>query len=318
VLASLLQPHIWTANLIFIGVVRGLIVALIAMGIVLIYRSSRVINFAVADLGVPAAALLALMAGKAHWPYWPSLVLAVGAGTLSGTVVDTGKYLRDHLASGGTLLAEGAHGAMLDISAGTYPFVTSSTCTAGGVAAGLPISARVARGQHHRRRPAAARPDRGPGDHAGPLVAPRSHPLRGHRCASATNSDLARLTGINPSWCRPRIRTIAGSPLRGLDHPVRHRTGFVGARHDRTGDAAARSLRRAHRRHAFVPAPVAGAIGIGVLHQVLVSQLPSTAGLVQFVVRILVLFLVARMSRSTTRRGASRSHRESLPSRASA
>jgi adenylosuccinate synthase len=67
-------------------------------------------------------------------------------GRLSGTVVDTGKFLRDHLASGGTLLAEGAHGAMLDISAGTYPFVTSSTCTAGGVAAGLQISARALEG----------------------------------------------------------------------------------------------------------------------------------------------------------------------------
>ena len=28
------------------------------------------------------------MAGKAHWPYWPSLVLAVLAGTLAGTVVE--------------------------------------------------------------------------------------------------------------------------------------------------------------------------------------------------------------------------------------
>ena len=34
------------------------------MGIVLVYRSSRVINFAVGDLGVPAAALLAVMVGK--------------------------------------------------------------------------------------------------------------------------------------------------------------------------------------------------------------------------------------------------------------
>ena len=43
---------------------QGLIVSLIAMGIVLIYRSSRVINFAVGDLGVPAAAVLAVMVGK--------------------------------------------------------------------------------------------------------------------------------------------------------------------------------------------------------------------------------------------------------------
>jgi branched-subunit amino acid ABC-type transport system permease component len=87
-LASLTQPHIWTANLLFIGLVQGLIVSLIAMGIVLVYRSSRVINFAVGDLGVPATAVLAVMVGKNHWPYWPGLVFAVMIGTLTGTVAE--------------------------------------------------------------------------------------------------------------------------------------------------------------------------------------------------------------------------------------
>jgi branched-subunit amino acid ABC-type transport system permease component len=59
---------IFTANLLFIGTVSGLIVALIAMGIVLVYRTTRVINFAVGDLGVPATALLAIMVGIHHWP----------------------------------------------------------------------------------------------------------------------------------------------------------------------------------------------------------------------------------------------------------
>ncbi|HVE66461.1 MAG TPA: adenylosuccinate synthase, partial [Thermoanaerobaculia bacterium] len=54
-------------------------------------------------------------------------------------VTDTGRLLRDHLAAGGTLLGEGAHGAMLDLCAGTYPFVTSSHCTAAGMASGLQI-----------------------------------------------------------------------------------------------------------------------------------------------------------------------------------
>jgi adenylosuccinate synthase len=62
---------------------------------------------------------------------------------LRSHVVDTGKWLRDHLARGGTLLAEGAHGAMLDVSAGTFPYVTSSCCTAAGVAAGLHIAPRA-------------------------------------------------------------------------------------------------------------------------------------------------------------------------------
>src|SRR3954471_7287762 len=87
-LGSLTQPHLWTANLIVIGLVQGLIVSLIAMGIVLVYRSSRVINFAVGDLGVPAAAVLAVMVGKNDWPYWPGLIFAVLIGTLTGTVVE--------------------------------------------------------------------------------------------------------------------------------------------------------------------------------------------------------------------------------------
>jgi adenylosuccinate synthase len=69
--------------------------------------------------------------------------LARSAERLERHVTDTGRMLRSHLKSGGTLLAEGAHGAMLDVSAGTYPFVTSSTCTSGGVAAGLQISPRA-------------------------------------------------------------------------------------------------------------------------------------------------------------------------------
>src|SRR5260370_42299172 len=75
-LASFLQPHIWTANLLFIGFIQGLIVSLIAMGIVLIYRSSRVINFAVGDLGLPAAGLLAVLAAQSHLPHWPAPLLA--------------------------------------------------------------------------------------------------------------------------------------------------------------------------------------------------------------------------------------------------
>src|SRR5579863_4218028 len=65
-----------------------MIIALIAMGIVLVYRSSRVINFAVGDLGVPATALLAIMVGIHHWPYWLALPAALAIGALSGTVVE--------------------------------------------------------------------------------------------------------------------------------------------------------------------------------------------------------------------------------------
>jgi adenylosuccinate synthase len=61
-------------------------------------------------------------------------------------VADTGRYLRDHWSRGGSILGEGAHGAMLDLSSGTYPFVTSSNCTSAALAPGLQIPPRALEG----------------------------------------------------------------------------------------------------------------------------------------------------------------------------
>ncbi|MGE5277052.1 MAG: adenylosuccinate synthase [Acidobacteriota bacterium] len=72
--------------------------------------------------------------------------LELAAEALRPHVADTGRYLRDHLKAGGTLLGEGAHGAMLDVTAGTYPFVTSSHCTSAAVASGLHIPPRALQG----------------------------------------------------------------------------------------------------------------------------------------------------------------------------
>ena len=49
---------------------------------------------------------------------------------------DTGEFLADAIAGGKRVLFEGAHGVMLDIDHGTYPYVTSSNCVAGAVLAG--------------------------------------------------------------------------------------------------------------------------------------------------------------------------------------
>jgi adenylosuccinate synthase len=49
---------------------------------------------------------------------------------------DTAGYLSDALERGKRVLFEGAHGTMLDIDYGTYPFVTSSSCVASAVFAG--------------------------------------------------------------------------------------------------------------------------------------------------------------------------------------
>jgi adenylosuccinate synthase len=54
-------------------------------------------------------------------------------------VTDTGRLLNKILATGGSVMFEGAQGTMLDIDHGTYPFVTSSSATAGGAATGTGV-----------------------------------------------------------------------------------------------------------------------------------------------------------------------------------
>jgi adenylosuccinate synthase len=54
-------------------------------------------------------------------------------------VCDTSALLRDAMAAGKRVLFEGAQGTMLDIDHGTYPFVTSSSATAGGACTGLGV-----------------------------------------------------------------------------------------------------------------------------------------------------------------------------------
>src|SRR5260221_4974099 len=46
---------------------------------------------------------------------------------------DTGAFVSDAINSGKRVLFEGAHGTMLDIDHGTYPYVTSSSCVASAV-----------------------------------------------------------------------------------------------------------------------------------------------------------------------------------------
>ena len=54
-------------------------------------------------------------------------------------ITDTELYLNKAIKEGKRILAEGAHGALLDIDFGTYPFVTSSNTCIGGVMTGLGI-----------------------------------------------------------------------------------------------------------------------------------------------------------------------------------
>lgn len=61
---------------------------------------------------------------------------AAYAERLNPHIVESVKLLNEELAQGKSILFEGAQATMLDIDHGTYPFVTSSNCTAGGAVTG--------------------------------------------------------------------------------------------------------------------------------------------------------------------------------------
>jgi adenylosuccinate synthase len=79
---------------------------------------------------------LPLDAGKVAEDY-----LAKGA-RLAPYIRDSSELLHGAVRDGRRLLLEGAQGTLLDIDHGTYPFVTSSSCVAGGLLAGAGLGPR--------------------------------------------------------------------------------------------------------------------------------------------------------------------------------
>ena len=55
---------------VVLGVIVGLSYALLALGLILIYRSTRVINLAHGEIGAFAAAIVAVLENEHGLPYW--------------------------------------------------------------------------------------------------------------------------------------------------------------------------------------------------------------------------------------------------------
>jgi adenylosuccinate synthase len=68
---------------------------------------------------------------------------ALYAERLRKPITDTRALLQKALTEGRRVLFEGAQGTLLDLDHGTYPFVTSSSCTAGGAVTGSGVGPRA-------------------------------------------------------------------------------------------------------------------------------------------------------------------------------
>jgi ABC-type branched-subunit amino acid transport system permease subunit/ABC-type branched-subunit amino acid transport system ATPase component len=76
------------AQVVFAGILTGLTYGLLAVAVILVYRSSRVINLATAELGGLSAAVLAFLVVNHHVSYWVALPACVLLGGLVGVLIE--------------------------------------------------------------------------------------------------------------------------------------------------------------------------------------------------------------------------------------
>src|SRR5437660_4121486 len=71
-----------------LGVLNGLTIGLLAVGLVLVYKSNRFLNLAHAQLGTLSALFVAKWVLDWRWSWWVAFILAVAVGVLTGFVVE--------------------------------------------------------------------------------------------------------------------------------------------------------------------------------------------------------------------------------------
>ncbi len=81
-------PRVLPWGVVTQGVIFGSSNALLAMGLILVHRTTRIVNFAYGTLGAMAGAItVGLFVGQG-WNYWLALAAGLVAGTVSGALVD--------------------------------------------------------------------------------------------------------------------------------------------------------------------------------------------------------------------------------------
>ncbi|HWC36205.1 MAG TPA: ATP-binding cassette domain-containing protein [Mycobacteriales bacterium] len=74
---------------VVLGLIAGSSYGMLAAGLVLIYRSNRIINFAHGEVGAFGASFFAIEVSRWHLPYWVALVPALVVAGLVGILLDT-------------------------------------------------------------------------------------------------------------------------------------------------------------------------------------------------------------------------------------
>ena len=277
---------------ILLGTIIGLTYGLLAVGLVLIYRTNRIINFAHGQIGAFGSAFFGLAAVKWHIPYWVAFPLALAVSGMTGAAAETGVVRRLRNAPRlMSIVATLGVGQFLVV----FAAVINSTASAGSLypqPSWLPVfnvgALRVTQAYSGML-------------FLSPLVVlgialflKRSRFGLGIRAAAA-NPEAARMSGIFASRMSSLAWAIAGALSAFTAILTAPTQGFISG--DSFGPAL---LLRAMTaavigRMQSLPLALAGGVGLGVLEQVLLWNYPRS-GLVEvtlFVI-ILVTLLVQR------------------------
>ena len=75
-------------QIVFNGIVRGMVYGLVAIGIVLVFRASGVINFAQGQFGALGASIMAVLFVNNGWSFWAALPIALVTGAVLGGLTE--------------------------------------------------------------------------------------------------------------------------------------------------------------------------------------------------------------------------------------
>lgn len=286
-----------TEQLVFNGVVTGLSTALVALGVVLTYRSTRVINFAVGNMGLPAAAVMALLCINYGLGFWPALAVSLLVGALFAAAVELLVVRRLFRAPrvivlvatiGVAQLAQAITRTFPDIESRTtarYPVPIGAVWedVAGLRVTGPQVTVLV----------------------VVPVVAAALGWLLNRTTfgrtvtASADQPDLARLSGISPKIVSTFVWTIAGllssATLIMLSGISGSPSGIEGLGASTLNRALAAAVIAGM---ASFPRTVVAGVGLGIADAVLRFNFPDQAGLIDFVVFLAVVVAVFLQTRA--------------------
>ena len=296
---------VWTTRqLWFDGVVNGMVLGLLALGVVLVYRSTRVINLAVGNMGLPATGLMALLVINYDFPYWLALPIALVVGIAVGALIERAVIRR---------LFDAPRVIVLVATIGIAQLMQA-------VLASYPDLERT-RGQRFPAPLTFIWDDvlglRITGPKLTilvlvPLLALSlswflNRTVFGQTVqASATNADLARLSGIDPKMVQLFVWTIAGLLATISLLLLSANRGSIGGLSNLGPNTMARALVAAViAGMVSFPRALAAGVAIGVVQAHVQFVFINQGGLIDFLLFVLVAVAVAFQSRGSAEEAGS-------------